>query len=211
MAKMTEEQLLAAICDLEWEMFDQVNNNGGRASCQNDPVFFKKMRACQFAGWDAALLESYFMDLQEAKLHGRNPLAEKYGYMMESTFPAEYENIKDQLPPVSPEKAEMIAKIVEIQLTWEGDVDRRYPGMRAGGRPLTSDRDTPMVTSFQTYLTGALKTYSERTLVCMLECIGNHLENGTSLAQLAAEQTALAYGYPSIDALEQAALARRAR
>ena len=43
-----KRDLIRRLCDLEWTMFDKVKNEGGRASCQKDSDFFKKMRACQF-------------------------------------------------------------------------------------------------------------------------------------------------------------------
>ena len=198
-------QLIADICDREWEMFDAVNNTGGRASCQNDPVFFKKMRACQFAGWDALTLASYLIDLEVAKAEGRNPLTEKYAYMMERTHPAEFENIKDHLQVVSTEKENIINGLVHIMLLWETEVDRLYPAMRSGGRPLTSDKDTPDVTSFETYLSGELKTYSERTLMHLAECVKSNLDANSNMALMVAEQTAIAYGFASIEDAEKAA------
>ena len=206
---LSVEDLIASICDLEWVMFDAVNNAGGRASCQQDPVFFKKMRTCQFAGWDAPSLASYRNDLMAARAEGRNLLTEKYAYMMESTHPAEYAAIKNQLLAVSPEKENIVVGIVRIMLRWEAEVDRLYPAMRAGGRPLTRDKDTPYVTSFETYLAGELKTYSERTLVLLAQRVKANLDAGVNMAFLAAEKTARAYGYACIGDAEKAARGNR--
>ena len=92
------------ITAMEWQQFTQVKNQGGRASCQEDERTFRIMRAAQFEAWNEAMLASYRQDLIQAEEAGRNPLSEKYGYMMRSTHPQEYEQIQDLLPPVSPEK-----------------------------------------------------------------------------------------------------------
>ena len=84
---MTRE-LIENIVDREWSMFDRVRNEGGRASCQNDPATFRIMRTSQFMTWPEDLLRSYLADLEAADRVGRNLLTEKYAFMMEyiSTF-----------------------------------------------------------------------------------------------------------------------------
>lgn len=87
------------IVELEWAMFGKVQNRGGRAACQDDAQTFSIMRTSQLAAWTEEMRQSYLDDLRAAQSAGRNPLAEKYGYMMARTCPAEYEQIKDRLPP----------------------------------------------------------------------------------------------------------------
>ncbi|MGX8718498.1 MAG: DUF4125 family protein, partial [Desulfovibrio sp.] len=92
---MEKEALVSELCEREWVMFDKVNNAGGRASCQQDPAFFRKMRACQFENWNLPLLESYRRDLMRAAEEGRNLLTEKYAWMMSWTHPEEFARIRD--------------------------------------------------------------------------------------------------------------------
>ncbi len=201
------EGLIRELCDREWRMFDQVDNRGGRASCQNDEVFFRQMRACQFEGWSDAMLLNYRDDLCRAEARGRNLLAEKYAYMMEHTHPEEFEALKERLPKVDPVSRALIVELVRCQVEWEQEVDSIYPHMRAGGRPLTRDRDTPFITSFETYLEGELKTYSLATLRSYAEHVRKLKAEGRNLALIVAEHTARAYGYASLaDAEEKARL-----
>ena len=43
----------------EWNQFQQVRNEGGRASCQNHMKEFVMNRLAQFLTWDDAMRESY--------------------------------------------------------------------------------------------------------------------------------------------------------
>ena len=158
------DELIKRIVGAEWEMFHDVSNIGGRASCQESPRTFEINRIGQFVSWSKAALESYLDDLTEAKRTGRNLLAEKYARMMKKTSPAEYARIAHMLPPLSPEASPLIDEIAEIVIEWEEDVSSRYPHILGRGRPLRSSEDTRFVTSFETYLMGELASYSPRTL-----------------------------------------------
>ena len=105
------------ILELEWEMMYNVNNLGGAASCQRDPKTFKIMRSSQAETWNPELLESYYKDLKFAKASERNLITEKYGRMMKTTIPEEYDKIKDLLPAVDEETLEKIEMIIAIYLT----------------------------------------------------------------------------------------------
>ena len=61
-----KENLIKLVIDVEWSMFQNIENIDGRASCQEDPKTFKIMRSSQFESWSKAALESYLDDLQEA-------------------------------------------------------------------------------------------------------------------------------------------------
>jgi len=194
--------LIHELCGREWNMFVQVNNRGGKASCQNDELFFRKMRTCQFSGWSDAMLQSYQKDLIHAENAGRNLPMEKYAWMMESTHPAEFADIRGGLPCISDEAKARIAELVRIQVEWEAEVDKAYPYMRANGRPLRKSQDTPWATSFETYLEGELKTYSAATLEAYLTHVHQLQAEGRNLALIVAESTAKAYGFPSLEEAE---------
>lgn len=206
---MDRTTMIDRLCQLEWQMFSQVRNNGGPASCQQDEGFFKKMRACQFKAWSDDMLARYRDDLAAAAACGRNLPMEKYAWMMESTHPDEFAAISDSLPPLSQEQRDCIAAIVATMLDWEAAVDRAYPHMRAGGRPLRKQQDTPWATSFETYLEGELKSYSLPTLRSYLAHVQELQRNGGNMALEVAEHTARAYGFASLAAMEEHQAARK--
>ena len=46
-----KERFIEAVVDIEWIQFQQVHNEGGRASCQDDRETFEIMRKSQFLAW----------------------------------------------------------------------------------------------------------------------------------------------------------------
>ena len=167
----TREDIIDSIIEIEWKMFQDVPNIGGRATCQDDSETFRIMRAGQSASWSDATLESYLHDLNEAKRSGRNLLTEKYARMMRSTSPLEYAQIEHLLPPVDPETIELIEQIVKIVLEWEEELLEKFPYIIKRSRPLFSTEDSIGVTSMETYLKGELSTYSLKTLELYLDHI----------------------------------------
>ena len=72
-----KERFIEAVVDIEWIQFQQVHNEGGRASCQDDRETFEIMRKSQFLAWTEEVLESYLQDLRDAWKEGWNLLTEK--------------------------------------------------------------------------------------------------------------------------------------
>ena len=65
-----KDRMIDDIIDIEWNMFDKVNNAGGRAACQDDWWTFYAMRFSQFSSFPENVLASYRQDLEEAKNAG---------------------------------------------------------------------------------------------------------------------------------------------
>ena len=200
----TRAMALNLIVQMEWDFFQQVNNKGGRASCQDMPETFAIMRESQFSIWTDDMLLSYYDDLRAAQDDGRNPMTEKYAYMMESTHPDEFEQIKDALPPISQEKRDIIEQIVAIQISWAEEVAATYPHFAGRGRPIRSAQDSQYATSIETYSRGELATYSLGTLQLMLERFQQARDDNANLQMEVDTRTARSYGYASLAKAEEA-------
>lgn len=196
------EQLIFDIARTEWELFQDVRNTGGRASCQDDPDTFFKMRMSQWMVYSDEVLHSYYEDCMAAVEEGRNPVFEKYAWMMESTYPEEFEAIKEHLPDVS-DKIDIVEKIVKINLEWDADMLRDYPNLRSRGRVLTTAQDNVMDgSSMESYLRGELLTCSLHTLQLIYRETLKAYEDGESLLkQTIANETSF-YGYGSLEEAE---------
>lgn len=196
------EQLIFDIAQTEWELFQNVRNTGGRASCQDDPDTFFKMRMSQWMVYSDEVLHSYSEDCREAVAQGRNPVFEKYARMMESTYPEEFEEIKGQLPDVS-DKIDIVEKIVKINLQWDAEMMRDYPNLRSNGRVLTTaDDSVEDGSSMESYLRGELLTYSMRTLELIYRETTEAYEKGESLLKQTIANETLFYGYSSLEEAE---------
>jgi hypothetical protein len=197
------EQLIFDLTQLEWDMFQHVYNTGGRASCQDDPDTFFKMRMSQWMVYSDEVLHSYYEDCVNAQREGRNLMFEKYGRMMETTFPEEYEGIKGYLPEVS-DKEELVEKIVEINLQWDAKMLEEYPNLRNRGRVLTTAEDGIMAgSSMESYLRCELLSYSVKTLELIWQETEAAYKRGESLLKQTITNETLFYGYQSLEEAEE--------
>lgn len=196
------KDLVEKIVRLEWEAFDKVINQGGRASCQDDYYTFSIMRRSQYMLWNRQMLESFIEDFEENNKVGWNIIAEKYGRMEESTAPEEYAKIKDSLPVVSDEKRALVDSMVAVQVGMMEEFAKDYPKAACEARSIHTYEDTPYNTSYETYLRGELLTYSDITLKLYGQFVVECAKNGVNIARRTMENSAKMYGYSSIDDLE---------
>ena len=196
---MRKEALIAKIIDLEWNMFHNVSNIGGKASCQENPETFKIMRYSQAVSWAEDALESYLTDLSEAQENKRNLLTEKYARMMKSTSPWEYyDRIEHRLPALEPETLQLIDNIVKIVLEWEEELSAKYPNIVERGRPIYSTEDSQFVTSIETYLRGELATYSLATLELYYKNVLRQKSENINGSEITLNSMVKQYGFNSL-------------
>lgn len=187
----------------EWDQFQKVRNRGGRASCQDNPDEFRLMRMSQFLTWPEELVVSYYADLIQAGLEGRNLIFEKYAHMMRKTDPLHYEELSEVLPEIPESRQRQIEKIVEIQMRWAEEFRVKYPAYSASGRPVY-DREAKIgETSSETYLRGELYTYGEETVHMYEKFIQDCLVKKVNLTYEVRKNMAEMYGYHSVELLEK--------
>ena len=199
------EQLIFSIAEAEWEMFQNVNNTGGRASCQNDSDTFFKMRMSQWMVYPDEVLESYLEDCTAAVEKGWNLLFEKYARMMEHVYQEEYERLLPWIPEVSAEKKAMVEEMVKWHVEWDRWMLEHYPNIRKNGRLLTSDQDNRIEgSSSESYLRAEALTFSEKTVALMYAFCKDAYEKGENLLKQIIENETAFYGYESLEAAEAA-------
>lgn len=197
-----KDDLINRIIELEWRMFDQVENQGGRAGCQDDEWTFYAMRCSQHSAFSENTLNSYLRDLERALREGRNLLTEKYAYMMEFTQPDYFDrSLRPYLPAVSPEKEELVDRIANLSIRFRQEFEKVYPAFAKAGRPLTGTGDGDV--SLHVYTIGELKTYSVETLRSYLEDMRRSETQGENLAFGIYRSTAAFYGYRSLEEAEE--------
>ena len=201
---MTKQEKIEKLIQMEWEDFQKVNNEGGRASCQDDPETFFIMRRSHFAPWTEELIDCVLADMNRAHEQGRNLVLEKYAWMMASTAPEQFKKLHHFLIDQTLAGEQWSDAIVKQQLAWMVEYQAKYPVLASGNRLLYSSEDTPYDTSFQTYLLGELRTYSDSTLHTYWQFINDLKKEGKSLALLTMEAEVKAYGYEGLDAAEKA-------
>jgi hypothetical protein len=202
---MERKELTNNILELEWDMFTNVTNVGGRAPCQDDRPTFMIMRKAQADIWSMDTLISYLLDLKHAVENKINLMAVKYAHMMKITFPEEYEKTKNELPPVSPRVGELAREIIEYHSKWALEASVKYPKLFSLGRPITvADREGGHYASIDNYLHSELLTYSEATLEHCLKDTQQAGAEGRNLSLEILKNTAESYGFESLDAMEKA-------
>jgi hypothetical protein len=207
---MERKELTDKILELEWEMFTNTNNAGGRASCQDDRPTFMIMRKAQSDIWGKDTLASYLHDLEEAVQDKTNLMTIKYAHMMKITFPDEYEAIKNSLPPISKPALELTGEIMKYHSKWSIEAAGKYPKLFSLGRPVSStDNKNIHNAAIDNYLRSELLTYSESTLELCLKDTLKAASAGVNLSLEIMKNTAESYGFNSLDAIESALSKRK--
>lgn len=198
----SKEELADQIARKEFEAFDKVKNQGGRADCQDDWFTFSIMRKSQYLTWNQTMLLQYAYDFNRELAKGHNLIEEKYGRMMESTAPSEYEKIKDHFPVISQQKKQIIEEIVTLQVQWMEEFAAKYPKLAGNARSIHTYEDHLWNTSYETYLRGELGTYSDKMLELYARYIVEYARAGRNVARDIMEESVWMYGYEGLDEAE---------
>ncbi|MHC1711396.1 MAG: DUF4125 family protein [Solidesulfovibrio sp.] len=138
------EAVLQAIIDVEQEMFCALNT-GEDQNTEEKIKPFRLGRWMTFSVLSDEVLDSYLLDLIEARKDGRNLLTEKYALMA------------GQIPTMSEEP--MIAEIVAVECGWMQDLAKKYPN--------TIKQTQENAEFFKKYASCELQTYSSNTLILL--------------------------------------------
>ena len=198
-----KEALVERIAGLEFEAFDKVKNEGGRASCQNDWATFSIMRKSQYLTWSKPMLIQYLYDFHREYDRGHNLIEEKYGRMMESTAPEKYEEIKSYFPELSQDKKDIIEQIVLFQVGWMERFSEEYPELAGNARRIHTYEDSSEDTSYETYLRGELGTYSDKMLELYGRYVVGYARSGKNLTRDIMELSVKMYGYEDVEDAER--------
>ena len=183
-----KKDIIEEILSKELTMFLSVPS-AQKSTCQEHPESFKLHRRAQFSSWSKDTLESYLHDLERAQENGTNLMTLKYARM---------DNLIPEL-----NSNPLIDTIVGYKCSWQRSMMKKYPGIMSGGRPLSSAEDSAIMTSFETYLTGELETYSDATLELLSKDILAKHAQGISMAEEIYTFLAKEMGYGSLDEAEQ--------
>lgn len=197
-SKHSDKELAEEIAKIEFQAFDKVKNQGGRADCQDDWFTFSIMRKSQYYTWNRRMLLQYYYDFSRELERGHNLIEEKYGRMMESTAPSEYEKLKKHFPMLSEEKKQIVESIVAMQVKWMEEFAGEYPNLAGNARSIHTYEDHMWNTSYETYLRGEISTYSDKMLELYGRYIVEYARNGKNSAKDIMEQSVLMYGYESL-------------
>ncbi len=198
-ADKSVEELAEVIAHREFEAFDVVKNEGGRAGCQDDWFTFSIMRKSQYLTWDKGMLLQYCYDFDREMERGHNLIEEKYGRMMESTAPEKYAEMKARFPEITSEKKQIIERIVALQVAWMEEFAAEYPHLAGNARSIHTYEDNGWDTSYETYLRGEISTYSDKMLELYGRYIAAHAAAGKNLAGEIMSNSARMYGYGSLE------------
>ena len=186
-------------------MFQNVDNLGGRADCQDDFETFYIMRRSQYDNWTTEMVDAYSDFAARSQEEGRNLVSEKYARMMAYTDLHYFnKHLRDKLPAVPAKNFRLINKIVERLICWEEDMAKRYPKLAGTARPIRSSEDKYGFTSMETYARGELETYPQELLSLYAEYVNKLQEAGLSLSQKNLNTMVAMYGYKSIEEAEGA-------
>lgn len=196
-------QIIEDIIALEWDMTNRTDLINRLRPCMYDKDLFITNRKRLLATWNEDLQKSYYQDLCMAQKEGRNPVNEKYGYMLEQTNPEEYDRIKDQLPECSLEKLFLIDWISQHLVEWQEGLAQKYPRLVGNKNMIRRNQDNQQQKTFEAHIRSELATFSEETLRTYAAYIEQLQKSGLNLNQMIFENVVAPYGCQTLEEAEQ--------
>ena len=179
--------LLHDIIEKELGMFLTTPNQGGTASCQQNPQGFRIMRHMSLSVLSEGTLAHYLDDLRSAEAQGRNVMIEKYARM------------DSLIPPLQANP--LIDEIVHAETAFIQAASARFPHViRHGGN-----------SAFKNYLRCEAETYSPATLESYAADLRRANQQGRNPAIERFRCLADLLGKPSLEAFELEAFEQEAR
>lgn len=194
--------MIEEIIKREYAFLDKVENIGGRANCQDNYEVFYIHRKAQYDNYNEETLSCFLQDLKQYEKINLNPMMLKYAYMMETSDPIYFNQIKDKLPTIDNQTKKIINELVAIELEMVEECNLKHPKFASISRDVNTTTDTNVSTSFETYLRGELSTYSPTTLVSYAKMIIDMKQHNINFILNIRNSSAIGFGYHSIDDAE---------
>lgn len=198
------------LLDLEWRMFDAAPQAGQRSAQFEDREQFIVTRSAQLAAWSSELLESWRQDLRSAQAEGRNPINEKYIYMLEQVDPEQYSVLKSDLPEASLEKLWLVDWICHAQIAWQESLLKKYPCLTQNSRAIRRSTDDQERISYETYLRGELMTCSVDTLRLYARQLEQNEKAGQNFCETVLMNIVQQFGFDSLEAADKYVMGKKA-
>ena len=190
------------LLDLEWRLFDAAPQVGQWPARPEDREMFCVTRSAELSVWSPKLRESWRHDLLSAQAEGRNPINEKYIYMLKGVDQERYASLKADLPEADIEKLWLVDWICQAEINWQEVLMQKYPRLTKNSRAIRKSTDSPEGVSFETYLRGELMPCSVITLRLYASQIEKAQKAGKNLCEDILENMVRQLGYESLEIAE---------
>lgn len=191
------------LLDLEWRLFDAAPQAGQRSARPEDREMFSITRSAELSVWSPKLRESWRRDLLTARAEGRNPINEKYIYMLKGVDQERYNALKTVLPEADMEKLWLVDWICQAEIIWQEALLQKYPRLTKNSRAIHRSADSPESVSFETYLRGELLPCSVITLRLYASQIEKAQKAGKNLCEDVLGNIVRQLGYESLEIAEE--------
>lgn len=191
------------LLDLEWRLFDAAPQAGQRSARPEDREMFSVTRSAELSVWSPKLRESWRRDLLTARAEGRNPINEKYIYMLKGVDQERYNALKTVLPEADMEKLWLVDWICQAEIIWQEALLQKYPRLTKNSRAIHRSADNPESVSFETYMWGELMACSVITLRLYASQIEKAQKAGKNLCEDVLGNIVRQLGYDSLEIAEK--------